>query len=69
MTDAAIRKNTQPIAALGSMSAAAMSQPVVSTVMPTPAIATDLRPSPYAVSVYRETKRPIHPGPSEKSAA
>jgi hypothetical protein len=46
MIDAAIRKNTHPMAALGSMSAAAMSQPVASMVIPTPAIASDLRPSP-----------------------
>jgi hypothetical protein len=51
MTDAAIRKNTHPMAALGWMPAAAMSQPVANTVMPTPAITGDLRPSPYAVSV------------------
>ena len=66
MIDAAIRKNTHPMAALGWMSAAAMSQPVASTAMPTPAIASDLRPSPYAVKVYRATKSPIQPGPSEK---
>ena len=46
MTDAAIRKNTHPMAAAGSMSAAATSQPVASTVMPTPAITSDRRPSP-----------------------
>jgi hypothetical protein len=69
MTDAAIRKNTHPMAAAGSVSVAATSQPMANTVMPTPAITSDLRPSPYAVSVYRATKSPIHPGPSEKSMA
>jgi hypothetical protein len=53
------------MAALGWMPDAAMSQPVASAVIPTPAIARDLRPSPYAVSVYKATKSPIHPGPSE----
>jgi hypothetical protein len=66
MTDAAIRKNTHPMAALGWMSAAATSQPVASTAIPAPAITGDLRPSPWAVSVYRAKNSPIHPGPSEK---
>ena len=47
----AARKNTQPIAARGSMSAAAPSQAVARIVMPTPAIISDRRPSPWAVSV------------------
>jgi hypothetical protein len=67
MTDAPIRKNTHPMAAGGSMSAAVTSQTMVRTVIPPPAITSDRRPSPYAVSVYRATKRPSQPGPSWKS--
>ena len=46
MTEAPIRKNTQPMAAGGSMSAAAISQQTASAVIPTPAVTSERRPSP-----------------------
>jgi putative methionine-R-sulfoxide reductase with GAF domain len=51
MTDAPIRKNTQPMAAGGSMSVAAISQTAARAAIPTPAITSERRPSPSAVSV------------------
>jgi len=51
ITDAPIRKNTQPRAARGSMSAAATSQATARTEIPPPATSSERRPSPCAVSV------------------
>jgi hypothetical protein len=51
ITEAPIRKNTQPMAAGGWMSAAAISQPAARTAIPTPAATSERRPSPRAVSV------------------
>ncbi len=51
ITEAPIRKKTQPMAARGSTSFPTTTQHEARTAIPTPAITSDRRPSPWAVTV------------------